>query len=650
MSEIRKLAAILVADVVGYSRLAGADEDRTLVRLRGLRSDLVDPAIAAHRGRIVKRTGDGSIIEFRSVVDAVRCAIEIQNGLIERNAGVTENRRIEFRVGIHVGDVVEESDGDLMGDGVNIAARLEGIAKPGTICLSEDAYRQVSGRLEMEVTDLGPTQLKNIDRQIRAYSLQVGVPATPKPAELVTPVTSTGPAPQKRRFGLALLAAALVALLIVIAGGAWWFLIANRPASVAAKAPTEAARLSIVVLPFANLSGDPGQDYLVDALTDELTTSLARIRGTFVIARNTAMTFKGKPVDAKAIGKDLDVRYVPEGSVQPSGDRMRVNAQLIDAGSGAHLWAEQFDTPRADLLQTQDAIVAHLAHAMDLQLIWAEGARVKRTPVANRDAEDLALQCLEGEWKTGSIGKEADAAFPLCEQALAIDPNNVRALFALGVNFWLPAAMGVSGDPKGDLEKADELESKALALDPDWTWTHDVKGHILRTQGRAEEAVAEYGRALSLDPSNMDAAGGLGFAYFQLGEFDKSVEYFDKAILASPHDPSLVYWHSGNAEANFGLKHYDQAIELARRALAINPYNPFANVVLVAALALTDHDAEAREALQRYLAPSTAPFKTIAAWKAHLTSLAPKQGVDPRFVDMSERSYDGLRKAGMPEE
>ena len=241
------------------------------------------------------------------------------------------------------------------------------------------------------------------------------------------------------RFWLAPLAARS-ALLIVIAGGAWWILNANRPASVATKAPAEAARLSIVVLPFANLSGDPGQDYLVDALTDELTTSLARIRDTFVIARNTAMTFKGKPVDAKAIGKDLGVRYVLEGSVQPSGDRMRVNAQLIDAGSGAHLWAEQFDTPRADLLQTQDAIVAHLARAIDMQLAQAEAARLKRTPAANPDAEDLALQCQAGSDKAGWIGKEADAAYALCEQALAIDPNNVRALMELGVKFLVLAA------------------------------------------------------------------------------------------------------------------------------------------------------------------------------------------------------------------
>jgi len=642
MSESRKLAAILVSDVVGYSRLAGADEDRTLARLRGLRSDLIDPAVAAHHGRIVKRTGDGSIIEFRSVVDAVRCAIEVQNGLIERNAGVPEDRRIEFRVGIHVGDVVEESDGDLMGDGVNIAARLEGIAKPGAICLSEDAFRQVSGRLEMEVTDLGATQLKNIDRPIRAYSLQVGVPAKPKPA------TSANPSETKRRSRLAPLLAALAALLVVIAGGAWWFLNANRPASVATKMPAEAARLSMVVLPFANLSGDPGQDYLVDALTDELTTNLSRLPGSFVIARNTAMTFKGKPIDAKEIGKDLAVRYVLEGSVQPSGDRMRVNAQLIDAGSGAHLWAEQFDTPRADLLQTQDAIVAHLAIKLDFQLTQAEAARLKRTPAANRDAEDLALQCEAGEWRAGGIGKEAEAAYALCDQALAIDPNSVRALLILGEKFFLSAQTGVSGDPKGDLERADELASKALALEPDWAWSHRLKGDILGWQTRFQESIAEYERALALEPSNVYAALGLGWVHLRRGEFDKSPEFFDKAILASPDDPTVAHFYGGKAFANFGLKRYDQAIEFARQAIAINPnYTQYIHTILVAALALTGHDAEAREALQRYLAlPSTGSLKTIAAFKAYYSS----QGGDPPRLEANERVYDGLRKAGMPEE
>ena len=420
-----------------------------------------------------------------------------------------------------------------MGDGVNIAARLEGIAKPGAICLSEDAYRQVKGRLDLAVTDLGPTQLKNIAEPIRAYSLQVGVPAQAKPAE---PVTPAAPPPQKRRFGLAPLAAALAALLVVIAGGAWWFLDANRPASVATKAPAEAARLSIVVLPFANLSGDPGQDYLVDALTDELTTSLARIRDTFVIARNTAMTFKGKPVDAKAIGKDLGVRYVLEGSVQPSGDRMRVNAQLIDAGSGAHLWAEQFDTPRADLLQTQDAIVTHLARR--------DSTFSSPRPKAHASQTDARGQSrrrgLGSPMRRAANGRPDISARRRMRHTRSANrrspsiPTMSAPCTALGVKFLMPAALGVSGDPKGDLERADELESKALALDPDWTWPHDLKGIILRIQGRTEEAVAEHERALALDPSNVDAAAQLGIDYRFLGEFDKSLEYLDRAILASP--------------------------------------------------------------------------------------------------------------------
>ena len=332
MSETRKLAAILVADVVGYSRLAGADEDRTLARLRGLRSDLIDPAIAAHRGRIVKRTGDGSLIEFRSVVDAVRCAIEVQNGLVERNAGLPPERRIEFRVGIHLGDVVEESDGDLMGDGVNIAARLEGIAKPGAICLSEDAYRQVKGRLDLAVTDLGQPRLKNIAEPIRVYSLEVGEPAHAKPAP--------APAPEK-------------------------------------SAPP---RLSMVVLPFANIGGGPEQEPFVDGVTESLTTDLSRIRGAVVIGRNTAFTYKGKAVDLKTIGRELHVRYVLEGSVQRGANRTRVNVQLIDAETGNHLWAERFDKPLADLFDMQDEIVARLAGALNTELAAAEARRAERSP------------------------------------------------------------------------------------------------------------------------------------------------------------------------------------------------------------------------------------------------------------------------------
>ena len=318
MSETRKLVAILCSDVVGYSRLAGVDEDRILARLRTLRSDLIDPTIAVHHGRIVKRTGDGSIVEFRSIVDAVRCAIEVQNAMIERNVGVPEDRRIVFRIGIHIGDVVEESDGDLMGDGVNIAARLEGVAAPGAICLSEDAYRQVKGRLDLAVTDLGPTALKNIAEPVRAYSLQVGVAAVARPA------TQARPPEAKKRSMLAPLVAGIVALAVLV-GGAWYFLAGNRPAPAVATNPPP-AHLSIVVLPFANLSGDASQDYFADGITENLTTDLSRLSGSFVIARNTAFTFKGKNADARQIGKELGVRYVMEGSVQRDQSQVRVSA------------------------------------------------------------------------------------------------------------------------------------------------------------------------------------------------------------------------------------------------------------------------------------------------------------------------------------
>jgi adenylate cyclase len=327
MSETRKIAAILVADVVGYSRLAGADEDRTLARLRGLRSDLIDPAIAVHHGRVVKRTGDGSLIEFRSVV---RCAIEVQNGMVERNAGLPPERRIEFRVGIHLGDVVEEANGDLMGDGVNIAARLEGIAEPGAICLSEQAYWQVKGRLDLAVTDLGPIQLKNITEPIRVYSLEVGKPAQPKPAPPPVPEKSAPP------------------------------------------------RLSMVVLPFANIGGGADHEPFVDGVTESLTTDLSRIRGSFVIGRNTAFTCKGKAVDLKQIGRELNVRYVLEGSVQRGGNRMRVNVQLIDAETGNHLWAERFDKPPL----TSSTCKMKLSRA--LRMRWTPSSSLPRRDAGSR--------------------------------------------------------------------------------------------------------------------------------------------------------------------------------------------------------------------------------------------------------------------------
>ena len=342
MIEARKLAAILVADMVGFSQLAGMDEERTLARLRGLRSDLIDPAIGAHRGRVVKRTGDGSIIEFRSVVDAVRCAIEVQTGMVERNAGLPPEKRIDFRVGIHLGDVVEESDGDLMGDGVNIAARLEGVCEPGGIVLSGAAYEHARDRLNETFVDFGDKTFKNIARPVRVYAYRTS------------------------------------------------FDRAAPPPSVAHLEKREPPRLSIVVLPFANIGGDPEQEYFVDGVTESLTTDLSRISGAFVIGRSTAFTYKGKAVDLKQIGRELNVRYVLEGSVQRGGNRMRVNVQLIDAEIGNHVWAERFEKPLADLLDMQDEIVARLANTLNAQLVAAEARRAERAPKPN--SMDLYFQ------------------------------------------------------------------------------------------------------------------------------------------------------------------------------------------------------------------------------------------------------------------
>jgi adenylate cyclase len=446
MSETRKLAAILVSDVVGYSRLAGADEDRILARLRTLRSDLIDPTIAVHHGRIVKRTGDGSIIEFPSVVDAVRCAIEVQSGLAERNAGLPPEKRIEYRVGIHLGDVVEEEDGDLMGDGINIAPRLEGVAKPGAICLSEQAYWQVKGRLDLKVTDLGATQLKNIAEPIRVYSLEVGQPVQAKPVPSATPVDQPKAVASKLRWASASLAAAVATLLLLVAAGGWYILNGRAPK------PAEAAHLSVVVLPFTNLSGDPAQDYFADGITENLTTALSRIHNSFVIARNTAFTYKGKSIDAKEIGKELGVRYVLEGSVQRDQNRVRVNAQLVDAASRAHLWADQFDEDVADLFKVQDEVVTRLASNLGYALISAEAEKGARSK--NPDAIDLTMRGRTLIWRGASQPlKERRETYgqarTLFDRALQIDPNDADALVGSAETYW-NAYIGGWGDPGTD--------------------------------------------------------------------------------------------------------------------------------------------------------------------------------------------------------
>ena len=631
MSETRKIAAILVSDVVGYSRLAGADEDRTLARLRALRSDLIDPTISVHHGRIVKRTGDGSVIEFRSVVDAVRCALEVQHAMVERNAGVAPDKRIEFRIGIHLGDVVEESDGDLMGDGVNIAARLEGIAKPGAICLSEDAYRQVSGRLDMEVTDLGQTELKNIERSIRVYSLQVGVPAQAKPV----PKPPERPPEPKPRWALLSLIAGIVAL-VVVAAGAWYFLAGNRPVPVASNAaPTEAAHLSIVVLPFTNLSGDPAQDYFADGVTENLTTDLSRIRGSFVIARNTAFTFKGKNLDAKAIGKALGVRYVLEGSVQRDGTRVRVNAQLIDAASGAHLWADRFEEDVADLFKLQDQVVARLANALGYELVQAEAEASAHSK--NPDAIDLDMRGWAAaiQWTQQQPTKDSLVAVRAWfDRALEIDPNDTDALAGEANAYMTEYAFGWT-NPETDYDaKILGQADRSIALARDNMHAYSAKSMYLATSLRPNDGVRVADAGLVINPNYASLYAIRGNAETYLRQFEQARSDVEQAMRLSPRDQRIGLWHNFMAGAELGLGHFDAAIDEANKAIDAGWRSFYSYQYLAAAHALKGDIEQAKAPLAeaRRLNP-----KLSVKWLL---------GTEP-FL---QPAFDALRKAGLPEE
>ena len=591
MTEARKLAAILVSDIVGFSRLAGADEDRILARLRTLRSDLIDPTISVHRGRVVKRTGDGSIVEFRSVVDAVRCGIEMQQGLVERNAGLPPERRIEFRVGIYLGDVVEESDGDLMGDGVNIAARLEGIARPGAICLSEDAYRQVKGRLDLTVSDLGHTELKNIAEPIRVYSLEVGPGAQASQAP-------SAPAPDK-------------------------------------SAPP---RMSMVVLPFASLGGDAQHEHFVDAVTESLTTDLSRIANAFVVARNTAFTYKGKPVDAKQIGRDLNVRYILEGSIQHGGSRMRVNAQLIDAATGNHMWADRFDKPVADLFDMQDEIVSHLANQLRPELLAAEALRAERE--ANPDSVDLYFQGVQ--WFNKGSMPNLERAREYFERAVALDPTNVDALVGVARVDVLVGAFYKNDARPERLAAAEALLIKGLSIAPKNHWAHLWLGFIQILTNRAARGIGELDRALALNRNLGAAHAWKGLAKIAMGRAEETEAHIREAFRVSPADAVTFIWNyiSGLAKLHLGAD--EEASERFRLSIDANrnyPANYFSNA---AALALLGRLDEARIEVNAGLA--LAPNFSVARFRGGADS------DNPTYLAQRERIAEGMRKAGLPED
>jgi TolB-like protein/class 3 adenylate cyclase len=590
LSETRKLAAILAADVVGYSLMAGADEDRTLARLRALRSDLIDPTIAVHHGRVVKRTGDGILIEFRSVVDAVRCAIEVQNGMVERNTGLPAEKRIEFRIGIHLGDVVEEADGDLMGDGVNIAARLEGIAEPGGIGLSHAAYDQVRDRLKESFVDLGEHELKNIARPVRVYAIKIGSEGRPPASRAATTEKSVPP------------------------------------------------RLSITVLPFANIGGDPEQEYFVDGVTESLTTDLSRISGSFVIARNTAFTYKGKPVDVKQIGRDLNVRYVLEGSVQRGGGRMRVNVQLIDAENGNHLWAERFDKPLADLFDMQDEIVAHLANQLGTQLITAEARRAERAP--RPDSMDLHFQGLACVHKgsTPELLKQARGFF---ERALMLDPGNIAALVGTAqVDAGITTSF-MTDDPATRFASAEAALTEALSLAPNNAEAHLLIGRVQNFTNRAAEGIAECERALALDPNLATAHAQIGLAKLIIGRGEETEAHVNEALRLSPRDTNAYNWLGIAGLAKLLLSRDEEAVVRLRRAVETNRNWPSAHFYLSAALAQLGRADEAQAAGTAGLALD--PDFTIHRYR----SGAP--GDNRTYLAQRERIYDGMRKAGVPE-
>jgi TolB-like protein/Tfp pilus assembly protein PilF len=582
----RRLAAIVAADVAGYSRLMGLDEVGTARTLREHRK-VTDALVAKHGGRLVKTAGDGVLLEFPSVVDAVECAVAVQAVMAERNQGVPEDRRMLLRIGINLGDILIEGD-DILGDGVNVAARLEGIAEPGGICVSSTAYEHVRGKVPIDFTDLGEQSLKNIGRPIRAYAVV---------RDRLAPRTHNGGAMPN---------------------------------------PISAPRLSIVVLPFANIGGDPEQDYFVDGVTESLSTDLSRISGSFVIARNTAFSYKGKAIDVRQIGRELNVRYVLEGSVQRGGNRLRVNVQLIDAETGNHLWAERFDKPIADLLDLQDEIVSRLANTLDAELIAVEARRAERS--LHPDAMDLVFQ--GRAWANKGISLEYMAqARGFFERALVLDPSNVEAL--LGMALVETSSVHLIDNRAARLAQAEAVLIKALSAAPQHALGHMLLGVVQMYTNRAAQGIAECQRALVLDRNLANAHGFIGAAKFFLGRPAETETHINEALRLSPRDTNAFRWMQFAGNARLHLGDNEAAVAWLRRGIEANRNYALMHFQLAGALALLGLLDEARAAAQSGLA-LYAGF-TIRRFRSAAV------GDNPTYLAGRERISEGLRMAGVPE-
>ena len=583
----RKLAAILAADVFGYSRMMGRDEEGTLARLTADRGDLFDPAIARHRGRVVKTTGDGLLAEFASVVDAVRCAAEVQAAMGGRNASRSEGEHIVFRIGINVGDIVEQ-DGDIFGDGVNIAARLEGIADPGGICVSARVQEDAHGRAGVVFEDLGEQALKNIERPIRAY--RVRLEATPPPPA-ATLAAGAGPLPL----------------------------------------PDKA---SIAVLPFQNMSGDPEQEFFADGLAEDIITALSKLRSFFVVSRNSTFAYKGKAPDIRTVARELGVRYVLEGSVRKSGDRVRVTSQLIDAASGAHVWAERYDRSVADIFAVQDEITQNVVAAIEPQVYSAEYIRMQTRPPESLDAWGYVVRAMPHVW-TWASDKDNTIAADLLLRALEIDPEYPRANSLLA---WTLAARAHAGVPDAParLEQAFARARAATEHDPDDAWPHVALGYVHMVGRRSEPAVYELKEAIDRNPSFAIAYMILGSAYGYAGMSEEGLAAAGIAARLAPRD----YIQGGNMSVigtcHFVGGRYVEAAEFQRKAVQLRPNFTTAWRSLTAMAGLIGDKEQAESALAEIL--KIQPTLTLE-WVEKYHPLV-------RAEDRA-KYIEGLRKAGL---
>ncbi|RXG84560.1 adenylate/guanylate cyclase domain-containing protein [Bradyrhizobium vignae] len=583
----RRLAAILAADVVGYSRLMHLNEEATHAKLTTLLTDGITHAISEHGGRIVKNTGDGFLAEFPSAVEAVRAAVQFQTRIRELTVADAADGRIAFRVGINVGDVIVEPH-DVFGDGVNIAARLESIAEPGGICISSSAYDHVRGKVGVEFADLGVQNLKNIALSVRAYAV-------------VQDGLSSAPGPSRAKLDL-----------------------------------PSPPRLSIVVLPFANLSGDPEQDHFADGVTDSLTTDLSRISGSFVIGRHTAFTYKGKSVDLKKVGRELNVRYVLEGSVQRSGKRLRLNVQLIDSETENHLWAERFDKPIADLFDMQDEIVARLANALNAQMIAAEARRAERS--VNPDAMDLNFQGYAWSYRGVEHMSEARSFF---ERALAIDHGSVGALVGLALVDLTIGASLLADNRVAYLSAAEANAIKALSLAPDHAVAHRILGGAYIFTNRPAQGIAECERALEIDRNLVGAHSAIGIAKFFMGRGAETEGHIVEALRLSPRDIFAHRWMHIAGMAKILIGADTEAVAWLRRSIEANRNFPAAHFWLAAALGLLGERDEARSAAKVGL--KLDPGFTISRL------LVSEASNNPTYLAERERVCEGMRLAGVPE-